>query len=518
MDILNFLTLKSGQALLPGWKQLFPAKLKTELESLTFTKKLMSATISNILFVRNIFRDDDFAKKSLDGVPLRILREKSSDPRVKSFANWLLGAFDALKKKYLKALTMVILLDPTFPEVTHEAYTIKVSYPGGLPTCEVLGELGQVQNSTRDLLEGILMLTETLDPLPETAYLALRLAYYDENTPADYEPHGFQSAEKELILPASNMKVKVGKVSTIHHSLSVRIHARPGASSQQEQFLNDQFMQSQLSQLSQEDDGGSGQVKVPERRLGHQVGPIAEEDEEMIIEEEEGRAEDPVPIAAVSASISCSCGSQQQDAHMLLCKHCRLEQHSSCYKILPGDPLPFEFEHCCLPCSLEEEGRVCTDVKLVKIANEKGMRLATNTMMFRRVLVNLDASNLVSQQSLLDLGLSRVLVESIEQKLRQDGVIEEEGSVNGSALEKAKQKYFGRRASKRSRDEEEIENMSRAADELHIGDQVLLGGGDGEGRDGDGGQGGRGHPGAAGDAEGQGHGRKRRKVSRARGE
>ena len=155
---------------------------------------------------------------------------------------------------------------------------------------------------------------------------------------------------------------------------------------------------------------------------------------------------------------------------------------------------------------------------LEAIAEKKGMRLSTNAMMFRRVLVSLDASNYVSQQNLLDLGLSRVLVESIEQKLRQDGVIEEEGSVNGSALEKAKQKYFGRRASKRSRDEEEIENMSRAADELHIGDQVVQGAGDGEGRGGDGGQGGRGHPGAAGDAEGQGHGRKRRKVSRARGE
>merc|ERR1719318_1346867 len=465
--------------------------------------KLMSATISNILFVRNIFGDDDFAKKSLDGVPLRILKEKSSDPRAKTFATFLLEAFDALKKKYLRTLTMVILLDPTIPEVTHEAYTIKVSYPGGLPTCEVLGELGQVQNSTRDLLKGVLMLTEKLDPLPETAYLALRLAYYDENTPADYEPQGFQSAEKELILPASNMKVKVGKVSTVHHSLSVRIHARPGASSQQEQFLNDQFMQSQPSQLSQEDDGGSRQVEVPERRLGHQVGPIAEEDEEMIIEEEEGRAEDPVPIAAVSALISCSCGSQQKDVHMLLCELCGLEQHPSCYKILPGDPLPFV--HCCLPCSLQEEGRVCTDVKLVKIDNEKGMRLATNTMMFRRALVNLDASNLVSQQSLLDLGLSRDVVESIEQKLRQYGVIMEEGSVNGSALEKTKQKYFRKRASKRSRDEEEIENMSRAADELHIGDQVVQGGGDGEGRGGDGGQGDRGvglsgHPGAAGDA------------------
>ena len=207
---------------------------------------------------------------------------------------------------------MVILLDPTFPEVTHEAYTIKVSYPGGLPTCEVLGALGQVQNSTRDLLKGVLMLTEKLDPLPETAYLALRLSYYDENTPADYEPRGFQSAEKELILPASNMKVKVGKVSTGHHTLSVSMHARPGASSQEEQFLNDEFMQSQSSQLSQ--------VELPKRRLGEE-GPIAEEDEEMVVEEEEGRAEDQVPSAAVSASTSCSCGSQHSAAR---CSHAHL--------------------------------------------------------------------------------------------------------------------------------------------------------------------------------------------------
>ena len=146
------------------------------------------------------------------------------------------------------------------------------------------------------------------------------------------------------------------------------------------------------------------------------------------------------------------------------------------------------------------------------------MKLVINTMMFRRLLVSLEASNYFSQQSLLDLGLSKDDVGSIEQKLRQDGVIKEESSVNRSVLEETKRKYFGKRASKRSRDEEEIENMSRAADELHIGDQVVQGGGDGEERGGDSGQGGRGHPGAAGDAGGQGPGRKRRRVSRARGE
>ena len=52
-------------------------------------------------------------------------------------------------------------------------------------------------------------------------------------------------------------------------------------------------MQSQPSQLSQEDDGGSCQVELPERRLG-EVGPIAEEDEEMVVEEEVDEEEDDV--------------------------------------------------------------------------------------------------------------------------------------------------------------------------------------------------------------------------------
>ena len=71
----------------------------------------MTATISNILFVRNIFGDDAFAKKSLDGIPLRILKGKSSDPGAKSVAYCLVGAFDALKNKYLREVTLAIFLD-----------------------------------------------------------------------------------------------------------------------------------------------------------------------------------------------------------------------------------------------------------------------------------------------------------------------------------------------------------------------------------------------------------------------
>ena len=91
-------------------------------------------------------------------------------------------------------------------------------------------------------------MTDGLDPLPETAYLSLRLSYYEENTPGDYEPNGYQSAEKELVLPASASKMKIGRVSTTHHSLSFNVHAKPAGSSQEDQLVNDQFAQSQPSQ------------------------------------------------------------------------------------------------------------------------------------------------------------------------------------------------------------------------------------------------------------------------------
>ena len=496
----------------------------------------MTATISNILFVRNIFGDDAFAKKSLDGIPLRILKEKSSDVKAKSLANWLMGAFDALKNKYLKTLTLVIFLDPAFPEDTHEAYTIKVTYPGGLPSCEVVGTLTHVQNSTRDLLQAILMLTEGLEPLPETAYIALRLSYYDENTPQDYEPKGFQSAEKELILPAASTRVKIGRVSTAHHSLSFNVHAKPGGSSQEDQFLNDQFQQSQLSQSQSQLVQGENvqQVNTRSGRSVDEMEHIAEEreadDEELL---EEGGREDQGEVE-VDTTICCTCGSQKHDEQMLLCQYCGNQQHLPCYKLLPGDPLPSG--HCCLPCSLQGEGRICTDAKLGRIANKKGVNasVVANTMVFRRVLAALELCNIVSEETLSELGLMDEMVISIAKKLLQDGIVQEGGQVDRRVLEDVRQRHFGRRASKRSREEEEVETMLRATDGLQIGDRGESAGPSGDNSGDIGGlsgapadtgarQGGEnetqlGGGGNGGGQQEQGRERKRRRVSRTRGE
>jgi hypothetical protein len=148
-------------------------------------------------------------------------------------------------------------------------------------------------------------------------------------------------------------------------------------------------------------------------------------------------------------------------------------------------------------------------------------------MLFRRVLAALRLCNIVSREWLQELGLTAGRIDDIVEKLVQDGIVQEDGQVDRGVLEEAVEKMFARRASKRPRydDKEEVETMlRRATDRLHIGEVAGpsrdMRGGDG------GGQGGveteAGHvaqlAGGGDGGQDQRRERKRRRVSRKRGE
>ena len=141
--------------------------------------------------------------------------------------SYLIGAFDALEKRYLRKLKIVIYLDPEKPDEAHEVYSVKVSYPDGLPALDVDG-LGRVKRSASDLLRTTLELTDGLDPLPNTVYIRFRMDYYDENTPQDYEPQGFERHSKDLVLPEGTRSLRAGNVLTSFHRLGVKVKAKPG--------------------------------------------------------------------------------------------------------------------------------------------------------------------------------------------------------------------------------------------------------------------------------------------------
>ena len=222
------------------------AEVDTFEKSMLLAKKFIIASFSNILFVRNCFDEQDYVKKVLNGerrVPLRILSSKSTNPEAKKFANQLSGALDALEKKYLRKIKMVICLDPEQPDQAHEIYTIKVSYPEGM--VGVIG-LSEVKKSTTSLLYNTLLMTEGLDPLPETAYLGLILDY-NEDTPDDYEPPSFENYSRDLVPPEGTRTVRVGKASTNFHSLELKVSARPGVN----QSPGHDYQQQETSQGSQ---------------------------------------------------------------------------------------------------------------------------------------------------------------------------------------------------------------------------------------------------------------------------
>ena len=77
------------------------AKVDTIERSTTLVKKQMHALLSSIMFVRGLFEEQDYEKKSFDEVPFSVFKAKFKDPDAKKVASQILGAFDALEKRFL---------------------------------------------------------------------------------------------------------------------------------------------------------------------------------------------------------------------------------------------------------------------------------------------------------------------------------------------------------------------------------------------------------------------------------
>ena len=102
----------SGEKVQTSWSKIFPHKVDNKTKSFQFTKKLVALTVSNIAYIRNIFPEEAFANKSLDKMPLKILKQHSPCEDAGIAASWLLGAFEAIEKEYLKVRTRAVPYRP----------------------------------------------------------------------------------------------------------------------------------------------------------------------------------------------------------------------------------------------------------------------------------------------------------------------------------------------------------------------------------------------------------------------
>ncbi|NXM86541.1 HORM1 protein, partial [Oenanthe oenanthe] len=204
----------------------FPKKIATEQQSLMLVKRLLAVAVSCITYLRGIFPESAYGTRYMDDVCVKILREDKNCPGSTQLVKWMLGCYDALQKKYLNNSWLCL-------QTVTECYHFKFKYTQNGPLLDFGSKDKKSESSipcadTKKasilLIRKIFILMQNLSPLPNDVCLTMKLLYYDEVTPPDYQPPGFKEAKDEgLLFREEPMYLNVGEVPTPFHLLKLKI-------------------------------------------------------------------------------------------------------------------------------------------------------------------------------------------------------------------------------------------------------------------------------------------------------
>uniref|UniRef100_K3ZSG4 HORMA domain-containing protein n=1 Tax=Setaria italica TaxID=4555 RepID=K3ZSG4_SETIT len=176
---------------------------------------------------------------------MKIKKLMPMDAESRRLIDWMeKGVYDALQKKYLKTLLFCICEKEEGPMI--EEYAFSFSYPN-TSTEEVAMNMSrtgskkgsttftsnssevtpdQMRSSACKMIRTLVSLMRTLDPMPEERTILMKLLYYDDVTPEDYEPPFFKGcADNEAIniWNKNPLKMEVGNVNSKHLVLALKV-------------------------------------------------------------------------------------------------------------------------------------------------------------------------------------------------------------------------------------------------------------------------------------------------------
>ncbi|KAM3604480.1 uncharacterized protein V6R79_011658 [Siganus canaliculatus] len=197
----------------------------------------MAVAISSITYLRGIFPEDAYRSRYVEDLCIKVLREDNIVPGASKVIKWMMGCFDALEKQYLQVVFIGVYTDPDEPNCIIESYQFQFKYTENGPEMDVLRNddmktrvsLEDTKRAAVLLIRKLLLLMQNLGALPDNVCLTMKLYYYDDVTPADYEPPGFKEGECDsLWFEGVAVHFKVGEVQTAAHTLRVRVSAEQG--------------------------------------------------------------------------------------------------------------------------------------------------------------------------------------------------------------------------------------------------------------------------------------------------
>ncbi|XP_058099742.1 meiosis-specific protein ASY1 [Magnolia sinica] len=229
--------------------QVVAQKLKqeevTEQNSLLLTRNLLRIAIFNISYIRGLFPEKYFNDKSVPALEMKIKKLMPMDAESRRLIDWMeKGVYDALQKKYLKTLLFCVCEAIEGPMIEEYSFSFSYSSSDNEEVHMNVNRIGdkkqgatfkantlditpnQMRSDACKMVRTLVQLMRTLDRMPEERTILMKLLYYDDVTPSDYEPPFFRTcSEQEANNPwmKSPLKMEVGNVNSKHFVLALKV-------------------------------------------------------------------------------------------------------------------------------------------------------------------------------------------------------------------------------------------------------------------------------------------------------
>ncbi|XP_078480895.1 HORMA domain-containing protein 1-like [Lampetra planeri] len=208
---------------------LLPNQVLAEQQSIIVIKKLLAIAVSGITYLRGLFPEKAYGRKYVEDQKVMILREEHSCPGAIQIVQWMEGCFEAIEKKYLRSVIISIYTDPENPKVVTEYYQFRIQYTShgaqmDFESNDKMSNLpcGNMKKASILLVRKLYVMMQNLGPLPENVFLKMKLAYYNDVTPQNYQPPGFMEADGDTMeFEREPIHLSMGEVVTPFHSIKL---------------------------------------------------------------------------------------------------------------------------------------------------------------------------------------------------------------------------------------------------------------------------------------------------------
>ncbi|XP_074539560.1 HORMA domain-containing protein 1 isoform X2 [Halichoeres trimaculatus] len=209
--------------------QLLPNQVLSEQQSLVVIKKLLAIAVSGITYLRGLFPEKAYGSKYVEDQKVMVLREERSCPGASQIVQWMQGCFEAIQKRYLRMVILSIYTDQEHPQSVTEFYQFRIQYNTEGAQLDIESSsntlsmsCGNTKKASILLVRKLYTLMQNLGPLPDNVCLNMKLAYYDDVTPQDYQPPGFKEADGDSMeFQKEPVRLTMGEVVTPFHTLKL---------------------------------------------------------------------------------------------------------------------------------------------------------------------------------------------------------------------------------------------------------------------------------------------------------